>query len=261
MAHRSTSSRKHRRRKDRAAGATLVDRKASDLQERSLVQERLQQQKALQERDEELHAQDLRFELALTSLAEGICVFDAEQRLVSCNQAYLRMYGLSSRQGKPGTTFSEILQQRIAKGVYSGSAEAFVRQRLATAAAQRPATDTHFFVDGRVVEVGHHPIPGGGWVATHVDVTERHKLSARLAKQNELLKEREQQLQARNLQLDAALTNMSQGLCMFDGKRRLVLCNKQYLSMYDLSPSEAAPGTSFRQLLEHRVGRGFFPKG
>ena len=244
-------------------GATLPNRKAFDLQQRcEAAQERLSQRQALQQRDEELHAQNLRFELALTSLAEGVCVFDAEQRLVICNEPYLRMYGLSPRQGTPGTTFSEILHQRTAQGAYSGtSAETFVRERLATAAAQRPVTDTHFFADGRVVEVGHHPIPGGGWVATHEDVTERHKLSSRLAHQNELLKEQEQQLKARNLQLDAALTNMSQGLCMFDSQQRIVLCNEQYLSMYRLSPAEAAPGTPFRQLLEHRVGRGSYPKG
>ena len=105
------------------------------------------------------------------------------------------------------------------------------------------------------------PMPDGGWVATHADVTERHKLSSRLAEQNELLRDHEHQLEARNLQLDAALTNMSQGLCMFDGEQRLVLCNQQYLSMYRLSAEDAALGTPFRQVLEHRVARGSYPKG
>ena len=34
----------------------------------------------------------------------------------------------------------------------------------------------------------------------------------------------------------AALNNMTQGLCMFDGTARLTLCNERYLEMYGLMP-------------------------
>jgi PAS domain-containing protein len=30
----------------------------------------------------------------------------------------------------------------------------------------------------------------------------------------------------------AAINNMSQGLCMFDGNERLVVCNQRYMDMY-----------------------------
>ena len=63
--HRFKSSRLHYRRKGRAVGATRPNRKAIDLQQRcEAAQERLSQRQALQQRDEELHAQNLRFELA-----------------------------------------------------------------------------------------------------------------------------------------------------------------------------------------------------
>ena len=55
------------------------------------------------------------------------------------------------------------------------------------------------------------------------------------AKQQELL-EQKAQLQTQNLLFDAAITNMSQGLCMFDGKQQLVVCNAPYARMYDLPP-------------------------
>ena len=54
----------------------------------------------------------------------------------------------------------------------------------------------------------------------------------------------------RNAHLTTALDNMSQGLCMFDGAQRLVLCNRGYLRMYDLSPDVAKPGCTLRQLLQ-----------
>ena len=50
------------------------------------------------------------------------------------------------------------------------------------------------------------------------------------------LREREAQLKAQNLRFEAAVNNMSQALLMFDGDRRLVICNERYRRMYGLSP-------------------------
>src|ERR1700685_2713268 len=49
--------------------------------------------------------------------------------------------------------------------------------------------------------------------------------------------------------LRAALNNMTQGLCMFDGTARLVLCNDRYLEMYALRPQLRPPGTPLARLL------------
>jgi hypothetical protein len=43
-------------------------------------------------------------------------------------------------------------------------------------------------------------------------------------------------LQTQNLRFDAALNNMSHGLCMFDASGRLVVCNERYRQSMDLSP-------------------------
>ena len=59
------------------------------------------------------------------------------------------------------------------------------------------------------------------------------------SKQGELLSQK-QQLEVQNLRFDAALNNMSQGLCMFDGERKLVVCNARYVQMYDCPPSLTA---------------------
>jgi diguanylate cyclase (GGDEF)-like protein/PAS domain S-box-containing protein len=68
----------------------------------------------------------------------------------------------------------------------------------------------------------------------------------------------EREIREQKLQLDAALDNMSQGLCMFDGSQRLVLCNRRYVEMYGLSRSVAKPGCTVRDLLDHRNEVGFF---
>jgi methyl-accepting chemotaxis protein len=55
-----------------------------------------------------------------------------------------------------------------------------------------------------------------------------------------------------------ALDYMSQGLCMFDAAGRIVVCNRQYLRMYRLSPEVVKPGLKLRELIEHRKQTGLF---
>ena len=60
--------------------------------------------------------------------------------------------------------------------------------------------------------------------------------------------------------LELTLENMSQGLCMFDGMQRLVVCNRYYAEMYGLTPEQTKPGTSLRSILEARVAAGQSPQ-
>jgi methyl-accepting chemotaxis protein len=63
---------------------------------------------------------------------------------------------------------------------------------------------------------------------------------------------------AQNRLLRTALNNMSQGLCMFDGQARIVVCNKRYLDMYRLSPDVVKRGASLREVIAHRRETGLF---
>lgn len=61
-----------------------------------------------------------------------------------------------------------------------------------------------------------------------------------------------------NRRLDAAIENMSQGLAMFDSERKLIVCNKRYAEVYGLGEELIRPGTTQRQILEHRIGVGAY---
>jgi nitrogen fixation/metabolism regulation signal transduction histidine kinase len=56
-----------------------------------------------------------------------------------------------------------------------------------------------------------------------------------LLRDNELLKESERILRVQNARFDAALTNMSHGLSMFDDDGKLVVWNKQFEAIYRLA--------------------------
>jgi diguanylate cyclase (GGDEF)-like protein/PAS domain S-box-containing protein len=69
---------------------------------------------------------------------------------------------------------------------------------------------------------------------------------------------RKDNLHTRNLQLDTALNNMNQGLCMFDSNAHLILCNDRYIEMYRLSRAVVKPGCTLRAMLGHRRDSGTF---
>ncbi|HTN40227.1 MAG TPA: EAL domain-containing protein, partial [Asticcacaulis sp.] len=52
---------------------------------------------------------------------------------------------------------------------------------------------------------------------------------------------------ARNL--DAALSNMPMGLCLFDRNEHLILANRRFIDFYNLDETLVQPGVSFRTLL------------
>ncbi|KAB2880265.1 MAG: EAL domain-containing protein [Pseudorhodoplanes sp.] len=72
------------------------------------------------------------------------------------------------------------------------------------------------------------------------------------------LAERDAELSEQNERFNVALENMSQGLCMFDGDRRLVVCNDRYVEIYGLPRDLAKPGTPFRDIIEYRLRTGIF---
>src|SRR5258708_39953017 len=63
-------------------------------------------------------------------------------------------------------------------------------------------------------------------------------------------------LEQTNQRLDAALKNMTHGLCMFDTEKRLVVWNDRYAKMYGLPPELLRVGATHQEIIAHRVKNG-----
>ena len=199
-----------------------------------------------------------RLEEAIDHLSLGIVIFDAKREVVFCNARYSEMYGLSPEQLKPGTPTSELIRHRLSLGLkVSGSPDEYVRARVGRDIALD--TTVQKFTDGRIIAYTVHPMPGGGGMATHEDITEREELHARLKTQYDLGREQEETLRTRNFQFDTAITNMSQGLCFFDSDHRLIVCNDRFLEMYDIPFGRVGPGTPLVEIVDLRLEAGSFP--
>jgi PAS domain S-box-containing protein len=132
--------------------------------------------------DDRLVEQNLRFEAALTNMAQGLVMFDADERLVVCNNKYLQMYGLSGEVVRPGLSLRELLEHSAEVGNHLSGTEAELYEALSQRFGhEKPVSFTHRVDDGRVFSVFHEPMPAGGWVATHEDITERQAAEARIA--------------------------------------------------------------------------------
>ena len=195
---------------------------------------------------------------AIDHLALGLIVFDGRREVVFCNRRYMDIYGLSPDQVKPGTPISQLIRHRLNLGLkVRSNPDEYIRERIGNVVV--PATTIQEFTDGRIIAYTVHPMPGGGGMATHEDITGRDEMSARLQAQIELGRQQEEALQKRNLQFDTAINNMSQGLCFFDPDHRLIVCNDRYIEMYDLPRGRVGPGTPLTEIVDMRFEAGSFP--
>jgi diguanylate cyclase (GGDEF)-like protein/PAS domain S-box-containing protein len=196
---------------------------------------------ALAQKSRELEQANARLDTAISNMSQGLLFFDRSERIVVCNRRYVEMYGLSADVVRPGLPFRKLIEHRKERGSFTGD----VGQYLAAIARDRAkGLPTELIAEGaggRSIRIVNQPLPDGGWVATHEDVTERQQLL-------EVRIESERQLRKQKLQLDAALNNMIQGLCMFDADGRVVLVNERFARLKGV-PTEDLIGRSVRDVV------------
>ena len=78
---------------------------------------------------------------------------------------------------------------------------------------------------------------------------------ARDATIRELLRE-VADLRVQATRLQTAIDSLSSGVCFFNRDDRLVACNRPYTEIYRLTPEQAAPGATLREIVERRFGAG-----
>jgi diguanylate cyclase (GGDEF)-like protein len=66
----------------------------------------------------------------------------------------------------------------------------------------------------------------------------------------------ENALRITNTRFDAALGNLPQGICMFDGQKRLVVWNDRFAQIYQLPPELLRVGTPHEAIIADRISRG-----
>jgi diguanylate cyclase (GGDEF)-like protein len=135
----------------------------------------------LRRREAALAEANRRLDAALNNMSQGLCLYDAEHRLLVANRRFYEIYRLDPAVVRPGISFPELLARSIAAGNHSPAvAQTLSAERLGFVARRERGTSFQDLADGRVIAISHEPIPGGHWVVTYDDITERRRAEAQI---------------------------------------------------------------------------------
>jgi PAS domain-containing protein len=137
-------------RSDQAKAESARQAAEAVMAERELAQERLNQQKQ-------------QLDAAIDNMPQGLVMFNADARLVVCNERYMQMYGLTRDIATPGRKLRDIIAYRIEKGMLDSDANHFSTKVLEKVRAGETWKSIAELADGRSIDVRTHPLPGGGW--------------------------------------------------------------------------------------------------
>ncbi len=159
--------------------------------------------------------QQLLLDTVINNMSLGVLMFDAQARLVFCNQRYIEMYGLSPEIVTPGCALRDLLAHRAAVGAFAGSPDDYIADLLDEVAAGKPSHGTVKAADGRVFSIVRNPIATGGWIATHEDITDRQRAEERIVHmaRHDALTDLPNRLMLRE-RLDHELKRVKRGECL-----------------------------------------------
>ena len=165
-------------------------------------------------------------QVAIESIAEGFALYDAEDRLVLCNETYKTMYSKSADAIVSGATFEDILRDCAERGQYEralGGVEEFVRERMVR---HRTCGDPfeQKLSDGRWILVDERRTRDGGTVGIRTDIT--------------ALKTAEQELRDNEALLRLIVDNLPIVVTYLDSELRYRLVNKTVGLWYGRAESE-----------------------
>jgi len=146
---------------------------------------------ALEKRADEARA---RLQDAIEVLDEGFALFDAEDRLVICNQPYRDLYQVSEDAIQIGRCFEDIMRDAVALGQFSMGGEgqnAWIERRLHNHLNPPDEPVLQELSDGRWIRHAERRTREGGIVGTRVDVSEQKWMEEALSKIYEITTSRQ----------------------------------------------------------------------
>src|SRR5215510_2309173 len=149
---------------------------------------------------------------ALNNMRQGLCMFDSAMQLVVSNHRYREMYELTPEQTAPGTPLRKLLETRLASGNFVTDIDTYMASVKRSISRNEPFSNV-VEIKGRRISITNRPVPGGGWVATHDDITERErrtKLLDRAAEQEERRAELELAISTFRNRIEATLKTVSE---------------------------------------------------
>jgi PAS domain-containing protein len=198
--------------------------------------------------EKELEAQSALLETTVETMAQGVVVYDTDERLISFNGQYEKLMGFPPGFLHRGMHLEEMLQYLAESGQLGpGDPQELCREMLKRFRTGTEKTGERCLADGTTYIYHRKILPGGGFVTTFTDLTGQKKA--------------EQQILAQAVLLEATFQNMSQGIAVFDGDMKLVAFNPQFAEIQDYPPDLLRLGMDREEVLRFRARRGLLGDG
>ena len=232
-----------------AAVSSLLEKHRSNSELILALKERNEQAAELRHAGAEVKVANERFHSALSNMSSGLSMFDAEGKLLTWNDRYIKIYGIPAELAQPGISISELEERRKQTHNLELDVEAYVAElRQALIDYGRDSTCARLS-DGRTISITNTATAEGGWVGIHEDITERTQREQEIFNQAT-------ELARTNMRFNAAVGNMTQGLSLFDADQKLVMSNDRFREIYELPEELLRPGTPLSDILQDNTARG-----
>ena len=116
----------------------------------------------------------------LDRMPQGVIMFSRAGRMLYCNRRYRDTYGFSEDDLKPGITMEGILTLRSGAGSMGPEERKYCERQLAAMRKGEVLSGFHPTPDGRTIHYINTPIPSGGWIVTHEDMTQQRQAEQRI---------------------------------------------------------------------------------
>jgi diguanylate cyclase (GGDEF)-like protein len=125
---------------------------------------------------ETLRQINLRFDAALNRMSRGLMMCDAGGRVVVINRRFCDTYGIDPASVAHDCSWRDVLAIAVAAGNYPGRVfDEILEEHLRTSGSHDCGIVTRPVSGGRMISVSYDPMPDGGWIEIHEDITERRK--------------------------------------------------------------------------------------
>lgn len=182
----------------------------------------------------------------LDCLRVGVAVFDADDRLIYCNDHLKYLFtSLADMEALTGVTYEALMRRLVTAGEFAGAQavkdpEGWIGEAVAHLRARNRDPRIERLSDGRWMEIKTRPLDDGGAIIHCNDVTA---------------------LMRTQMRFEAAIESTADGFAVWDQADRLVLHNGVFQRLHRPVAHVLEPGVSFAEFMRETARCGVFDAG
>ena len=187
----------------------------------------------------------------------AISAYDKDLRLRIANPSFYELSDISPEAYPIGSSIKKLFRILAKRGdLGQGDLEELVAKACERDYLMKPHKFEKKMSNNRVLEISGWPVEGGGFVSSHIDVTDRFQMIEDLKLQREEAEQSARELAtAQREQINThvhllnSINSMKNGFVIWDSKDRLVMANEAFKYFNAPIAKHIKPGLLYREML------------